>query len=331
MPDILSQSQIDELLKGLTTGEIDIEEMDEKSLEKKVKDYDFRSPKKFTKEQIKKLDSIYNNFARGLSSYLTGILRMFCQLDVQQIEEVRYHEFNNALPDAVLMGVFDLTINDEEIPDTTLVIEISRPTVFAIIDRLLGGNGDAVNIERDFTEIELSLVENVLRNMIKIFNEVWKNNFEMTAQLSSIETNARLMQMLAPDEIVVITVIDIAMKGYTGNMTICMPAINLEEVVKRISARSVRNDARKLDEIRDNERREMIFNSVKDSGLELTTLLAETELNLSDILNLQIGDIIPLDKPIDSTVDVMVGKKTWFKGTMGNFKGKKAVQISEIL
>ncbi len=330
MPDILSQQQIDELLKGLNTGELDLNEIDEKASEKKIKEYDFRSPKKFTKEQLKKLDSIHNNYSRSLSSYLTGILRMFCQLSVTQIEEQRYHEFSNALPDQVLMGVVDLNIQDQGVPDTTIIIEISRNTVFSIIDRLLGGSGELVNIERDFTEIELSLIENVLKNMVKLFKDAWKNYAEMDPQLVGIETNARLMQTISPDDIVLITVIDISMKGISGNMSICIPAINLEEIIKKMNARSIKSD-KKLDGLKDNERRDIIFNSVKDSSLEMTAVLGDTELPLQDVLNLQIGDIIMLDKSISDVVDIKVGQKTWFRGKMGNYKKRKAVQLSEIL
>lgn len=330
MPDVLSQQQIDELLKGLNTGELDLDEIDEKASEKKVKEYDFRSPKKFTKEQLKKLDSIHSNYTRSLSSYLTGILRMFCQLSVTQLEEQRYHEFSNALPDAVMMGVVDLNIQDPDLPDTTVIFEISRNTVFSIIDRLLGGSGDIVNLDRDFTEIELSLIENVLKNMVKLFKDAWKNYAEMDPQLVGIETNARLMQTISPDDIVLITVIDIAMKGMSGNMSICIPAINLEEIIKKMSIRSIKNDKR-TDTLKDTDRRDLIFNSIKDSGLAMTAILGETELTLSEVLGLQCGDIVMLDKFITDTVDMRVGQKVWFRGKMGNYKKRKAVQISEIL
>ncbi len=330
MPDILSQQQIDELLKGLHTGELDLNEMDEKAAGKKVKEYDFRSPKKFTKEQLKKLDSIHSNFSRSLSSYLTGILRMFCQLSVAQLEEQRYHEFNNALPDMVLMAIVDLNVTDTAIPDTTILIEISRNTVFSIIDKLLGGNGESASIDRDFTEIELSLIENVLKNMVKLFKDAWKNYADMDPQIVGIETNARLMQTFSPDDIVLITVIDINMKGMTGNMSICIPALNLDEIIKKMNARSIKSD-KKLDEIRENERRDLIFNSVKDSNLELTAVLGEMEVTLSDMLNLQINDVLLLEKSVTDVIDVKVGQKIWFRGKMGNYKKRKAVQISEIL
>ncbi len=329
MPDILSQAQIDELLKGLNTGELDLDEIDEKASEKKVKEYDFRSPKKFTKEQLKKLDSIYNNYTRSLSSYFTGILRMFCQLDVTQIEEQRYHEFSNALPDSVMMGIVDLNIKDSTVPDTTIIFELSRPIVFSIIDRLLGGSGETVSMERDFTEIELSLIENVLKNMVKLFKDAWKNYADMEPQLVGIETNSRLMQTISLDDVVLITVIDVSMKGLVGNMSICIPAINLEEIIKKMNTRP--KSDKKLDEFKESERRDIIFNSVKDSDLELTAVLGELELTLSDVLNLQVDDIVQLDKLVNDVIDIRVGTKTWFRGKMGNYKKKKAVQISEIL
>lgn len=166
MADVLSQSQIDDLLNSINTGgEKAIEEIETQTQEKKTKVYDFRMPKKFTKERLRILDRIFEIYSRLLSSYFTGLLRLYCKVNVLQIEEQRYYEFNNALPEYVLMAIVDLGIEDEEVSDTNMIMQMSNPITFSMLDRLLGGNGNYIDLSRDFTEIETGLMTNILRKM----------------------------------------------------------------------------------------------------------------------------------------------------------------------
>ena len=168
MADVLTQAQIDEMLKNVAAGAVP--EVTQKE-EEKVKEYDFRAPKKFTKEQIKVLDGIFENYARLLSSYLTGLLRLYCRVSLVNIEEQRYSEFNNALPDYVLMGMVDLGIKNEEVSETNVIIQISNTITFTMIDRLLGGRGEYRDVNRDFTEIEITIMNDVMNSMANLLYE----------------------------------------------------------------------------------------------------------------------------------------------------------------
>ena len=123
MAEILSQSQIDELLNNLSSGDVNIQEID--TSEKKIKEYDFRSPKKITKETIKLLSGIYENYCRILTSRLTSVLRLMCDVTVEQVEETIFHEYNNALEDYVLMGLIDVKYPDDTVSDSQILIEMS--------------------------------------------------------------------------------------------------------------------------------------------------------------------------------------------------------------
>ena len=168
MADVLTQAQIDEMLKNVAAGAVP--EVTQKE-EEKVKEYDFRAPKKFTKEQIKVLDGIFENYARLLSSYLTGLLRLYCRVSLVNIEEQRYSEFNNALPDYVLMGMVDMGIKNEEVSETNVIIQISNTITFTMIDRLLGGRGEYRDVNRDFTEIEITIMNDVMNSMANLLYE----------------------------------------------------------------------------------------------------------------------------------------------------------------
>ena len=169
MADVLSQQQIDELLNSFSAqGTKAFEEIEEEKNDKKIKNYDFKMPKKFTKEKLKVIDSIFESYARVLSSYLTGLMRIYCKVEVLQIEEQRYYEFNNALPDYVIMALVNMGISDEDLLETVGILQISNPITFTIMDRLMGGGGLYSEVNRDFTEIEVGLMTNVLTKMASL-------------------------------------------------------------------------------------------------------------------------------------------------------------------
>ncbi len=328
--DILSQSQIDALLSGLTSGEVKIDEVT--SSEKKIKEYDFRTPKKFTKEKLKTISSIFETFARLCSSYLTGILRMFTKVSILQIEEQRYYEFNNALPDSVYMGIIDLKPKDKDITESQIMIEVSKDACFLIIDRLLGGSGETLMMDssRDFTEIELSLLNNIMFNFTKSLKETWANYLDVDPVVMSIESNSRLVQNIGPDEIVVIITMELEMKGNKCSMNICLPGVFLEETMGKLSTRNARAN-RRYDETKEQEKRENLIKSIENSELSVKAVIGELTLSLGEILYLQLGDIIMLDKPVNQDAVIYIEKTPWFTGKMGTKKKHKAIRINQII
>ena len=208
MAEILSQSQIDELLDNLSSGDVDIQELE--ANEKKIKEYDFRSPKKITKETIKLLKGIYENYCRMITSQLTSILRMVCDVTIEQVEESVFHEYNNALDDYVLMGLVDVKYPDNTVSGSQILMEVSKHLSFVIIDRLLGGEGkENEQYVRDYTDIELSLLNNVLRSLVKLMGSTWESTLEIKTELSKIETNSRFIQSINYNDSVVVIVLNV--------------------------------------------------------------------------------------------------------------------------
>lgn len=327
MPDKLSQAQIDALLNRINSGEeVDNDEGDSRQ----IKDYDFRSPKKFTKEQLRTLDSMHENYSRMLSNYLSGMLRVFCEVSVLTIEEQRYFEFNNALPDTALVGILDLKPAENRYSEATLLMDVSTSIGFFMIDRLLGGTGDTYNLTRDFTEIELSILKNIFSKLLVYLTEAWRSYIDVNISLTNIQTNARLLQALAPEDIVVIVLLNVKIKNFTGTINLCVPATALEEMIDNFSVRYSRTSKRNSSEKIAEERKKIIFNSLEDSTLDLKAVLAETTIDLKEILQLQVNDVIPLNKSITETVDIVVDDETWFTANLGEAKNKKAVKLSQV-
>lgn len=328
MPEKLSQNQIDALLQKFTTNEhAVVVELEDK---KRIREYDFRSPKKFTKEQLKALDSLHENFSRMLSSYLSGLLRVFSEVTVIQIEEQRYYEYNNALPDSTLIAMIDMhPVNKKKYSDATFIMDMSPTVGFTMIDRLLGGPGTGSDMLRDFTEIETAILTNILNKFCARLQDAWCNYIDVGVELRNIETNARLLQTLPPEDIVVIVLLNIKVKNMQGNISICIPAVNLEEMIDNFSMKYARATKRH-DPEKEIVKRQVILETLTESDLEVKAVLDELTLDLRDILRLQVEDIIPLSKSIDSDIKVMVDDTPWFNGKMGETKQKKAVKLSEL-
>lgn len=330
MADVLSQSQIDALLNSFSSeGSKAFEEIEEQAKEPKIKNYDFKMPKKFTKEQLKVIDGIFENYSRVLSSYLTGLMRVYCKVEVLQIEEQLYYEFNNALPDYVMMSMVNMGITDDDVLETNCIMQVSNPIVFSMMDRLMGGGGEYMEQNRDFTEIEIGLFSTVLSKMAGLLKDPWGTYIDINPTLTTIETNARVMQSISPDEVVILVVLELEMKGVKNTMTFCIPAMNLESIMAKFGDRWSRT-SKKLDPKREKERRISLLEAIKDSDLSIDAVLCETKLDLYDVLTMQVNDIIPLNMPIDSNITVKIGNNVWFDGKLGIMNKKKAVKIDNI-
>ncbi|MBP1561796.1 MAG: flagellar motor switch protein FliM [Oscillospiraceae bacterium] len=330
MADVLSQSQIDALLNSFSSeGSKAFEEIEEQAKEQKIKNYDFKMPKKFTKEQLKVIDGIFENYSRVLSSYLTGLMRIFCKVEVLQIEEQLYYEFNNALPDYVMMSMINMGITDDDILETNCIMQVSNPIAYAMMDRLMGGSGAYIEQNRDFTEIEVGLFSTVLNKMAGLLKDPWGTYIDINPTITTIETNARVMQSISPDEVVILVVLEMEIKDVKNTMTFCVPAMNLESIMSKFGDRWSRT-TKKLDPKREKERRVSLLEAIKDSELRVDAVLCETKLDLYDVLTMQVNDVIPLNMPIDSNVNVKIGDNLWFDGKLGIKNNKKAVKIDNI-
>ena len=330
LADVLSQKQIDELLNSFNTqGSKAFEEIEEQGSEKKVKSYDFKTPKKFTKEQLKVIDSIFENYSRVLSSYLTGLMRLYCRVEVMQIEEQRYYEFNNALPDYVMMSLVNMGVHDEDVMETNCIMQISNPITFTIIDRLMGGLGTYSEVNRDFTEIEMTLMQGIMEKMAQSLKSAWIQYIDLDPVMTAIETNSRVMQSIPPDEVIILVSLEIEIKDDKNIMSFCIPAMNLESIMNKFGDRWARPTQRQ-DPKKDMERRRNIMGALSDSNIDVKAILCDTQVDLYDILTLQVDDIIPLNVPITRIVELKIGDSVWYDGKLGVLGNKKAVKIDNI-
>ena len=322
--NVLSQKEIDELLKGIHSGELDVDEIRNDEDEVKIKKYDFKGPNKFAKEQIRTLNIIYENFAQLMASHLTGMLRIYCQVDVVSVEEQTYQEFNNSLPEPVILAI--LGLNPLEGP---ALIEVSSSISYRIIDLILGGKGHESEHSTNFTEIEIAIIERVLRQLLVHLKESWYRVLKINPTIDKIETNAQFAQIVSPNETIAIITLSVQIGEVEGLVNFCIPYLSIEPAIKNLNTKywfSSNYTKKELDDYRPD-----ITKKIIKTPLTIRAILGESTLSISDILSLQAGDVLNLEKNISKELEVKVGHLNKFKGILGIHNKKYAIKITDII
>lgn len=322
MADVLSQNEIDALLKQLSSGELDVDDINDEP-KVKIKDYDFTRPAKFSKEHLRTLEIIFENFGRLVSSNLPAYLRKNVQVDVMNSEAVTYSEFSNALSNPVLLGIVDFAPLKGNI-----IIELASNLGFTIIDRMLGGLGDPLEKARDFSEIELSVLERIFTVLVDLLREPWKNVVEIHPRLERIETNSQFAQIISPSEMIAIVTINVCIGNVEGLMNICLPFLTLEDIMDKLNTKYWFSTMKNKDE---DSYEEFIETAINKAQIPMKALLGKSTISVMDFINLQVGDIIKLDSHVNDELDVYVGNIVKFKALPGSGAENYAVKVTEII
>lgn len=328
MADVLSQSQIDALLNSMQNSGAEEVEEKPKVVEKEYKKYDFFSPKKYTKDKLKMLSSIYDNYSRIFTSQINGLFRVASEVEVVGVEEQRFYEFGNALNDSDV-----LTVAEVELPDRSsnppMLIHISPMLMASMIDRILGGTGTDLTIDMSYTytDIELALYEKIIKYPVAIMNDVWAGYINVNAKFDYIEENPSMFQGISVDETVVIVMLHISMNEIEGTMNICIPGTLLSNIFEIID--KTKHLAKKNDSILHRNSKEDILESIRESKMDVMAQLGVARLSLDDVYNLHVGDVIDLNKPQDSLVSLFIEGQPWFSGQLGVHNKNVAVKIED--
>ena len=326
MSEVLSQSQIDMLLNAARNGNIDAGVGNTaQSEEKRYPKYDFYSPKKFTRDRLKMVSSVFESYVRVLSSRLNAMLHLACDLEVESVEEQRYYEFSNALSERDVLVLVQDTLEDtgEKEP---ILLHITTGIMVSMIDRLLGGSGDVegeIGSDYESTDIELRLYTDLMRSMVDCLDSAWKNYIDIGFRFNRVEVNPTLVQLIGLDEAVVIIGITVKTAVSSGRFSICLPGTMLSDVFSQMNRET--SSMRQPNKHDSDE----IMDYLRASELPIIAELQHTTLRLSDIYHLHVGDVIDLGQPKDSKVFLNIGDKRWFDGTMGVFQKNKAVRIDK--
>lgn len=276
------------------------------------------------------VENLYEGFSRSLATYLTGLLQVFCEINIDHIEEQRYQEFSSAQEDISLFGLVTLVPENKDYNESPMVLQIEPSLGFFMIERVLGGRGTGYRLQRGFTDIEKAILEYLLKKVTGFVQDAWSGYLEVKAQLSGIETNHHLLQMSAPEDVVVVVEAEVVIQDFKSRMHIVMPAVNVEELISKFGFRYA-VQVRKQDAQKGAARKKYITQHLLESELELKAILDTFELDAHDILKLQVGDVLPLNKNIDSDINIVIDDKVCFQAKIGRTKLRKAVRINKVL
>lgn len=322
MGDVLSQNEIDALLNALSSGELDVDEIKE-SGEKQVKDYDFARPSKFSKEHLRTLEIIFEHYGRLLSTNLPVYLRKNVQIEVMNSEAVTYQEFSNALSNPVLLGIVNFAPLQGSI-----IIEMATNLGYAMVDRMLGGKGEALDKVRDFSEIELLIIERIFIVCVNLLHEPWQNVMQLSPRLERIETNSQYAQIISPSEMIAIVTISVKIGDVEGLMNICLPYLTVEEVIDKLNTKYWYANMQQYDETDYADAIEVL---IRKAQIPVKAILGSSTISVSDFSMLQVGDIIRLDRGAEEELDVYVGNIKKFTALPGSSGDNYAVRVTDVI
>ena len=325
MAEVLSQSQIDALLAAAQSGAMDLNAPAEEAPEKKYRKYDFYSPRKFTKDRLKMLSSIFENYTRVINSRLNAMLHATCEIEVESVEEQRYNEFSNALRDSDVLAL--VKIDKEELQEETpILVHLDTTVLLTMIDRMMGGEGNPDNnleSEYNLTDLELKMYADLMGDLMGVLGQSWENYMNLKFEYVRTEVNPTMVQLIGFDETVVIVGMNIRFPNDSdGRLSVCLPGVMLTNIFAEISKNTGRHTTGE-------DKSDEIFGSLRESDLEIVAELARTRLLLSDLYHLNVGDVVDIKRPKDAPIYLNIGGRRWFDGRMGVHNKQKAVKIGE--
>lgn len=287
---------------------------------RKVTNYNFRRPDRLSKEQIRSLYRLHDLLAHNLSSSLPLFLRSFTEVSLISVEQQSYSEYIKGLSDPT--NIFTFSVENLR---GAFAIEINSSIAFPIIDRMLGGSGEALEELRPATELELKIIEGFLTNVTDDYREVWRPLIEeFETSLTGRETRPQLLQIAPPNEVVVAVVYQVQIGEAIGFMSICLPIMILEPIIEKFNPSSYETVKTTAPEtVR------ALLDNVSAVRFPISCELKASPAAVMDLMNLTVGDVLRTSHKVENSINICIGEITKFKGKVAALEGKMVVQVTE--
>lgn len=322
MSDVLSQNEIDSLLAALSAGELDVDNISDAE-DKQVKNYDFNRPAKFSKEHLRTLEIIFEHYGRLISTNLPVYLRKNVQVTISSSETVAFSEYSNALSNPVILGILNFAPLNGNV-----ILELSTNLGYAMIDRMLGGTGEPLEKTREFSEIELTILQKMVTMFTQLLREPWKNVIEISPLLNRVETNPQFAQVVPPTDMIAIVTLNMKIGKVEGYINICLPFFTLEDVMDKLNTKYWYST---MQENHDERYEEYIESLLKKVDVPVKTILGKSVISVADFSGLQVGDCIRLDQRVDGELSVYVGNIKKFTAVPGSKDDSYAVRVTSVI
>jgi flagellar motor switch protein FliM len=290
---------------------------------RQIRTWDFRKPDKFSKDHMRSLLALHQNFARLASTAISARLRVGVTLRVTSVDQGLYEEYIDLLPAQSVVNVVSLKPLEGNI-----LFEMQPELALVMIDRLLGGSGGLVDAKREFTDIEMALIRNLGRTLLESLREAWTNLAEVDPNIEEIATSPQLVQVTSPADIVVIVLLEVQVGDKLGTISLCVPHLVLEPLMQRLSAQVWVVSTRRRHATP--EMREQIMGGLRRAGVAITAVLGETTVTVDELLRLQEGDVLLLGRGAVTSARLKVADQHKYIGTPGLVGGRLAVKITDV-
>ncbi len=323
MAEVLSQNEIDSLLSEMSTGTVDVDDiLQGKGMRRSdIGTYDFRRPNRISKNQVRTLQNVHENFAEIFGYYLVSKLQTIVSISVTSVDQLFYSEFILSISNPSCIYVFDL-----EGTDGTGIMEVSPQLALSIVERLLGGNTETTRKPRTITPIEQAVMRGIIEHALADLQTAWRSIAELNFQYSRLETEADFVQIAPSSEIVVVISFDVNVGMHSYLMNLCFPTFALEDVLTRLNRQQISTlSVQSPHRMRENMA--VMKQQIAHTHLQIIAELGKSAITVEELLKLKVGDVIRTTTHIDQEIEVSIDGKRKLAARPGTSDGKKAIRI----
>ncbi|MCA0983320.1 flagellar motor switch protein FliM [Halobacillus yeomjeoni] len=320
--EVLSQNEIDSLLSALSTGEMNAEELKKEEPESRIRVYDFKRALRFSKDQIRSLSRIHENFSRLLTTYFSAHLRTYVDIEVASVDQLPYEEFIRSIPQMTILNIFSV-----EPLNGRILMEANPNIAYAMLDRVLGGKGNGTSKIDNLTEIETTIMTHLFERSLENYQEAWGSIVKVDPILEEFEINPQFLQMVSPNETVVVIALNTTIGETSGMINICIPHVVLEPIIPKLSVHYWMQ--KEQPKQRNDEEVEAISKTIRGAAVDVSAILGEADISIEQLLGLKKDDVIQLNQPIDQPLTMKIDQEKKFYIQPGKTKNNVAVQVLE--
>ena len=292
--------------------------------QEKVTPYDFKRPERVGKEQMKALQTLHEGFGRKFAAGLSAMLRTIVEVKLTSVDQLTYSEFIFSLDNPTCFNLLRA-----EPLEGNLILDINPSILYPMIDRLLGGGREGTLLaRRPLTEIELRLVSRITALFLKEMKTAWENVLDLDLSVIQVESNPQLIQIVPPNEVVVLVCFEVALIEVRGIINLCIPYNSFERISGKLASNTWVTYGRKQATPQSIKK---ISKSIRNMHVEMKVKLAQSKIKMNELMQLRVGDLICTEKNMDTPLLVSVEgiPKYWAKP--GIYKGYTAIQIEDVI
>jgi len=330
--EVLTQAEVESLLSAMETQDSGSAAADlaaaaggrRNSSREKITPYDFKRPERVGKEQVRALRTLHEGFGRNFGAGLSALLRSIVEVRLTSVDQLTYSEFVFSLENPTCFNLLRA-----EPLEGNFILDINPSILYPVIDRLLGGGKDNSPLaRRPLTEIELRLVSRITGLFLRELKLAWANVVDMDLSVERVESNPQLVQIVPPNEVVVLISFELTIQEIRGMMNLCIPFNSIERISSKLASNSWATRG-KVNATAETVK--TLSNRLDGSLVEILVELASTNISTADLVGLRVGDIITTDKDVSQGMSVNVGGTPRFLASPGAIKGHKAFQVQSVI